>query len=336
MYDPSMRVLTVLEVLQSRERVTGAELARVLEVSARTVQRYVARLQDLGVPVTSTRGPGGAYHLRPGFRLPPLMLTNDEALAVILGLQALAHLGLAEFTPAASGAHAKLRRVLPEALRERARDVEAAVDLAAPPWTVPTNAALLADVAHAIRRRHVVTFTYRAHDGATSRRSVEPYGAVHLDGRWYLVGHCRARAALRSFRLDRAADLTIDGERFDRPDAFDAATYLHATLPFAHAPHAVHVWLDLPLAEAEAKLVPWRVTLAADGPGTALRCTREHLEPFAAMLLGLGCAVNVREPPALRATFARLAERAQRAARSEHAPSRDDSASREEKETAAG
>ncbi|PYE53632.1 putative DNA-binding transcriptional regulator YafY [Deinococcus yavapaiensis KR-236] len=309
-----MRVLTVLELLQARERVTGPELARVLEVSPRTVQRYVTRLQDLGIPVTSTRGPGGAYHLRPGFRLPPLMLTNDEALAVTLGLHALAHLGLAEFTPAASGAQAKLRRVLPRDLQERVEDVEGAVDLSAPPWTVPTPAALLADVAHAIRQRRVVSFTYRKHDGATSRRRVEPYGTVHLDGRWYLVGRCQARAALRSFRLDRAADLTVELQAFDRPGTFDAKAYLHDTLPFAHAPHHVDVWLDLPLSDAEAKLVPWRVTLTADGPGTVLRCTREHLGPFAAMLLGLNCDFVVRAPEALRGALRTLAERAARAA----------------------
>ena len=103
MYDPSMRVLTVLELLQSREEVTGAELARRLEVSPRTVQRYVARLQDLGIPVEGRRGVGGAYRLKPGFQLPPLMFTGEEALALALGLRALTHLGLHALAPAAQG-----------------------------------------------------------------------------------------------------------------------------------------------------------------------------------------------------------------------------------------
>ena len=104
MYDPSMRVLTVLELLQAKEEVSGAELARRLEVSPRTVQRYVARLQDLGIPVEGRRGVGGAYRLRPGFRLPPLMFTGEEALSLSLGLLALHHLGLRELLPAAGRA----------------------------------------------------------------------------------------------------------------------------------------------------------------------------------------------------------------------------------------
>ncbi len=113
MYDPSMRVLTVLELLQARERVTGKQLADHLEVSDRTVQRYIMRLQDLGVPVESTRGPGGYYRLKPGFRIPPLMFDADEALAISIGLDALASIGLSTIAPAAEGAKSKLERVLP-------------------------------------------------------------------------------------------------------------------------------------------------------------------------------------------------------------------------------
>jgi len=127
MYDPIMRVLTVLEILQAREHVSGAELAQRLEVNLRTVQRYIARLQDLCIPVESTRGVGGAYRLKPGFRLPPMMFTDEEAFALTLGLRALRYLGLAAFAPAAEGAAAKLGRVLPDALRDSANAVEEVV-----------------------------------------------------------------------------------------------------------------------------------------------------------------------------------------------------------------
>lgn len=113
MYDPIMRVLTVLEILQARDHVSGGELAARLEVNLRTVQRYIARLQDLSVPVESVRGVGGYYRLKPGFRLPPLMFTDEEAFAVMLGLRSLRHLGLSAFAPATEGAAAKLARVLP-------------------------------------------------------------------------------------------------------------------------------------------------------------------------------------------------------------------------------
>ncbi|WP_433982949.1 HTH domain-containing protein [Tunturiibacter empetritectus] len=124
MYDPIMRVLTVLEILQARDHVTGTELAERLEVDLRTIQRYVVRLRDLSIPIESSRGVGGSYRLRPGFRLPPLLFTNEEAFALSLGLRALRQLGLSAFAPATEGALAKLGRVLPDALRESILTVE--------------------------------------------------------------------------------------------------------------------------------------------------------------------------------------------------------------------
>lgn len=309
-----MRVLTVLEILQARERVTGPELARRLGVSRRTVQRYVARLQDLGIPVESSPGVGGAYRLRPGFRLPPLMFTDEEAFALALGLRALRHLGLEAFAPAAESASTKLSRVLPQAVRERIGDVGESVTLEAGRWTVATDPATVLAVAACVRARRTVGFRYRAHDGTLSDRSVEPYGLVHLDGRWYLVGHCQQRRALRTFRLDRVTDVVEGDATFLRPADFDARRFLVATLPFVMEPHTVEVWLALPVESVARRLEPWRVSLEPADGGTLLRCTREEPGPFAAMLLGLGCAVRVRRPEALRDAFAELARRATAAA----------------------
>jgi len=315
MYDPVMRVLTVLEILQTRERVTGAELARRMEVSRRTVQRYVARLQDLGIPVESRPGVGGAYRLRPGFRLPPLMFTDDEAFAVALGLRALSHLGLDALAPATEAVAAKLERVVPHEVRDRVVDVGASVVLEPGRWTVATDPTTLVPLAGAVRARRRVAFRYVSHQGSTTERQVEPYGLVHLDGRWYLVGRCLLRQALRTFRLDRVRDVEQLGARFERPASFDASGYLMTSLPFVMERYAIEVRLELPLETARRRLEPWRVALEADGDGTMLRCTREELEPFAAMLLGLGCALSVQRPEALRASFARLAERAVAASR---------------------
>src|SRR5215831_2888488 len=189
MYDPIMRVLTVLEILQAREHVSGAELANRLEVNPRTVQRYVARLQDLCIPVESTRGVGGAYRLKAGFRLPPMMFTDEEAFALTLGLRALRHLGLAAFAPATEGAAAKLGRVLPDPVRDSAHTVEEVVALEPGPWVISASAESLIRVCTAVRTRCRVTFHYESHDRKLSRREVDPYGIVHMDGRWYLVGH---------------------------------------------------------------------------------------------------------------------------------------------------
>ncbi len=314
MYDPSMRVLTVLELLQARERVTGPELSRWLEVSPRTVQRYVARLQDLGIPVESTRGVGGAYRLRPGFRLPPLMLTDDEAMAISLGLRALRHVGLGQGMPAAALAEAKLKRVLPKVLAARLHGIEEAVQMVPMPWTVPTDPGPLVVFASAVASGQVVGFSYRSRAGEETRRAVEPYGLVHLDGRWYVVGHCLTRQALRSFRLDRIHDAGPQPGHFERPADFDAHAYLRQTLPFVPLPYRIEVWLDLPLAVARHATPPWRTELCEHEGGTLLRGTREHLGEIAAMLLGLNCELRIISPPELRDTMRSLAERALRAA----------------------
>jgi predicted DNA-binding transcriptional regulator YafY len=314
MYDPIMRVLTVLEILQAREQVSGGELARRLEVNPRTVQRYIARLQDLCIPVESTRGVGGAYRLKPGFRLPPMMFTDEEAFALTLGLRALRHLGLAAFAPAAEGAAAKLGRVLPEALRDSAAAVEEVVAVEPGPWVISTSAESLIRLCTAVRMRRRVVFSYQSHDRSLSRREVEPYGVVHMDGRWYMVGRCRMREALRTFRLDRVSEFEVSDQSFDRPSGFDAKAYLHRSMPFVQAGYFIEVWLDLPIEAARSHFALHRVMMEAENGGSALRCARENLEPFAAMLLTLGCSIVVRQPRELHEAFDRLASRAARAA----------------------
>jgi predicted DNA-binding transcriptional regulator YafY len=174
MYDPIMRVLTVLEILQARERVSGAELAERLEVNTRTVQRYIARLQDLCIPVESVRGVGGYYRLKPGFRLPPLMFTDEEAVALTLGLRALRHLGLSAFAPATEGAAAKIRRVLPDGVQENVQTIEEVIALEPGPSVISTSAELLMRIAGAIRLKRRGAFEYRAHNESVSRREVDP------------------------------------------------------------------------------------------------------------------------------------------------------------------
>ena len=310
MYDPIMRVLTVLEILQARDCVSGGELAARLEVSLRTVQRYIARLQDLCVPVESVRGVGGFYRLKPGFRLPPLMFTDEEAFAVALGLRGLRHFGLSAFAPATEGASAKLTRVLPEALRNSIRMVDEVVALEPGPWVVSTSAESLIRVSTAIRGRRRLAFGYQSHAGASSQREIEPYGVIHTDGRWYVVGRCLLRQDLRTFRLDRISQPEVGEEPFEPTAGFDIKAYLNKGLPFVQSTFAIEVWVDLSAAEARSHFVLHRVSMCEENGGTTLRCGRDKLEVFAAMLLSLGCRIIVRAPPELRKTFAALAERA--------------------------
>ena len=230
MYDPIMRVLTVLELLQARDHVTGAELAERLEVDLRTVQRYIVRLKDLSIPVESSRGVGGAYRLRPGYRLPPLLLTNEEAFALSLGLHSLRQVGLSAFAPATEGALKKLERVLPEALRESIRTVEDVIAIEPGPWVVTTSVEHLIRAASAIRAGRRIRFDYRSHDGADTRRHIEPYAVMHTDGRWYLIGYCLTRKAMRTFRLDRVSNLarSAPGAFAGRPNSMRGGTCMRA------------------------------------------------------------------------------------------------------------
>lgn len=182
MYHPTTRVLTVLELLQSRGRMGGAELAARLEVDLRTVRRYLAMLQDMGIPVETTRGPGGGYRLRPGFKVPPLMFTDDEAVAITFSLMRARRQGGLADAPALEGALAKIERVLPEGLRARIQAVQPSVTFVSqrPAGPIPNEQVLLFSTAVQQQRR--VNMRYRSrHQDANhedTERSLDPYGVV--------------------------------------------------------------------------------------------------------------------------------------------------------------
>jgi predicted DNA-binding transcriptional regulator YafY len=172
----------------------------------------------------------------------------------------------------------------------------------------------------AIRGARRVRFGYRSHSAADTQREMEPYAVVHTDGRWYLIGFCLARQALRTFRLDRISDLEICTEAFEHPAKFDAKEYLEAHMPFVQSDYQIDVWIDMPIEEADRTFAPWRVVAEKDGDGTRLRCGRDQLDMFAAMLLSMGRSIVVHNPPELRQVFRDLAQRATRAAELEEIP----------------
>ena len=194
--DPTTRILTLLELLQAHHRMSGAELAERLGIDPRTVRRYATRLGELGIPVEAERGRYGGYRLRPGYKLPPLMFTDDEATAVMLGLLAAPAAGVATTTSAAAtqSALAKLTRVLPAALRDRIAAVPDALGLTLPPRAGAT--ALTGTVLHlaeATQRRRRVRLEYDSWQGERTVRDVDPYGLVVHGGRWYVTGHDHLR-----------------------------------------------------------------------------------------------------------------------------------------------
>jgi predicted DNA-binding transcriptional regulator YafY len=312
MYHPTTRVLTVLELLQSHAEMTGGEIARRLEVDPRTVRRYITMLQDLGIPVEAERGRHGAYRLRPGFKLPPLMFTEDEALAVTLGLRIAQRAGLSASTASVEGALAKLERVMPETLREQLQDVDASLIIElAQPAGIAAPEGVIAALSNAIRATYQVKLNYQAYEGETSTRIFDPYGLVYRVGRWYVVGYCHLRAETRTFRLDRVQRVERLNTRFTRPVAFDALLHVEQSLANTPGQYRVEVLFDAPL-EAVQQQVPVALgTLTEQPNGIRLVCEVQRLSWIAGYLAGLTLPITILHPDDLKIEMRRLVERVQ-------------------------
>jgi predicted DNA-binding transcriptional regulator YafY len=301
-YHPTTRVLATLELLQSHARLTGAELARRLEVDPRTARRYIEMLQDLGIPVEAERGRYGAYSLRPGYKLPPLMFSEDEALALTLGLLAARGLGLAAAAPAVEGALAKVERVMPASLRERVRAVEETLVLDVGRSGTAPAGAVVVTLSAAARERRRVWMRYRSARSEETQRGFDPYGLVYREGYWYATGYCHLRRGLRLFRLDRILDVEPREETFTRPENFDVLGDVLHTIATAPGAWEVEVLLKMSLAEARREVPPTMAILeeAPDEGGVLLRCYTQGLRWMARFLAGLGYPFEVRRPPELR------------------------------------
>jgi predicted DNA-binding transcriptional regulator YafY len=306
---PTARLLELLELLQGRPRVSGEEIARRLGTDPRTVRRDIAALQSIGIPVEGVRGVGGGYALRPGYRMPPLMLTADEAVAVVLGLSAVRRSGLGDLA-AAERADRKLRRVLPERLADQVRALQTVTSFTgrAAEAAAPHSGTALA-LAEAIDRAVRVRIRYA--DGP-DERELSPHGLVVHSGRWYLAAYDHGREDERTFRVDRVRSvtpLTGGAQPPAEPDTLARVSRALARVPWGRRIEAV---LDLPLAAAQARLPPTLAELTPDGDRTVLVLQAESLEWAVTVLAGLGCGVKVTSPPecreALRRHAARLAD----------------------------
>ncbi len=304
------RVLVLLEALQDRPFASGPELADRLAVDVRTLRRDVASLRALGIPVEAERGPGGGYRLRPGYRMPPLMLTTAEATTVALGLIAARHDGLD-----ADGALAKIRRVLPGDVRPRVEALEQTLAFTRPGQaaTPPPGESLLA-LADAARRGRAVVARYTASDGEASDRELSPYGLVAHAGRWYVPAYDHGREAERALRADRFGRVRLGGPGRPPPPGFDPVAFVSRTLARVPWTHAVEVVLHQPLERARERFPPTLAELEPAGEHTRLRMRAESLDWVAGLLAGAGSGFEVRAPDALRKSVRALAGRLQAAA----------------------
>jgi predicted DNA-binding transcriptional regulator YafY len=309
MYRPATRALAVLELLQTHRRISGAEIAQRLGVDGRTVRRYIAALEELGIPIIAERGRYGAYLLVAGYKLPPMMFTDDEALALSLGLLAARNMGLTDATVAVASAQAKLERVMPERLQLRSRAVAETVMLEHAQVAAANVADTLFALSSAAQQGRRVRMRYRAARGDCSERTFDAYGLARSDGYWYVAGFCHLRGGLRSFRLDRILSVETLEEPFVRPAGFDAVAYLTqgiATLPRAFA---AEVLLHTDLPEALQRLGGSMGLFEPAPGGVLLRAQLDDLDWFARQLARQPFDFTVIRPQVLRDAVCALARR---------------------------
>ena len=312
---PTTRVLAVLELLQSHGRVSGPELALRVGVDGRTLRRYIAMLEELGIPIVAERGRFGGYALVAGFKLPPMIFTDDEALALSVGLLAARGLGLADAAPAVAGAQAKLQRVMPPALKRRLRAIDetVALDLSRGNASPEDNAALVT-LSAAAQARQRVHLDYRSGEQQTTARDFDPYGLVWRGGRWYAVGHCHLRRDVRSFRLDRVIAVRALPASFGRPDDFNALAHLARSVATMPRAHAIEVLLHTDLDRARRETFDAIGIFAPEGDGVRLSAQADSLDWFARELGRLSFDFTVLSPATLRDSVRRQGMRLRRLA----------------------
>lgn len=301
MNETSSRLLELLALLQARRDWSGAELADRLGVSPRTIRRDVERLRDLGYPVESVRGPAGRYTLRAGTAMPPLLLDEDEAIAIAVGLGTAARASVTGIEETAVRALVKLEQVLPAHLRRRVGALgEATI---APPAEGPlVDPGHLTVIAAACRDRECLRFAYTSRDGSETRREVEPHSLVNRGRRWYLVAYDRRREDWRSFRVDRLAGPAATGVRFAARElpAADASAFVERGIRERPSRYQARVTVHASAAAMRRRFPPyWGPFEPLDEGRCEYRPGDDDLGWLATRIAMLGVDFEVHEPPEL-------------------------------------
>lgn len=254
MANPTARTLKLLTLLQSHRTWSAEELSERLAVSERTVRRDIDRLRELGYPVLANTGPAGGYQLAPGKTMPPLVLDEEEAMAIALSLTTAAGGTVSGIAEAAVRALAKMAQTLPPRVRDRINQVQATVTPVLHSW-VTVDAMTIAQVAQSCRDHERIRFSYNDRLGAATERNVEPHQLVLIDSRWYLVGYDRDRQDWRTFRIDRMSDLFATKRQFEprKIPGGDASEFVVKSRASMPSRHRVKVALDAPLEEVQAR-----------------------------------------------------------------------------------
>lgn len=293
-------MLRLLSLLQTHRYWTGPELAERLDVSERTLRRDVERLRTLGYPVDATRGAAGGYQLQAGASLPPLLVSDDEAVAIAVGLQASAGTGASAFDDAAVRALSKIVQVMPPRLRRRVKALQDYTDRG-PLHGPAIDAELLSVLAQTCRDDERLEVVYHRADGERSRRTVEPHRLVSLGRRWYLVAYDLGRGDWRTFRVDRMTEPRGTGVRFRQRElpADDAATYVSekiaALRPTADVSFVVHA----PVEQVAAVVRWWGTVEPLGAESSRVAMTVDTLDWVVFVLASVGAPYEQAQPPEL-------------------------------------
>lgn len=308
MYNPTTRLLAILELLQSHGEMSGLELAQKLEVEERSIRRYIMMLRDMGIPIEGERGRHGGYSLRPGFRLPPLMFNADEITAVVLGLMLSRELGVTAL-PAIESASAKIERVLPEELRQSTDALRSSLVMDAVQFgtrTVPNQWITL--ITLAIHEQNCLQITYASGDGELTERHIAPYGLLLHARTWYLPAYCYLRQDERLFRLDRVRSISRITQTFTPPLGFDSRQFVLQSLARMPNTQTFEIRVHAPLTTVEAVIPTGIMVLEAQGSDTLLRCYTDDPHWLARYLARLEMPFTVLQNDTLRAALQTLAD----------------------------
>jgi predicted DNA-binding transcriptional regulator YafY len=313
MLETSARLLRMLALLQTPRNWTGSELADRLGVSARTVRHDIDRLRSLGYPVNAARGSAGGYRLGAGAELPPLLLDDDEAVAVAVGLRSAAGGSIAGIGESALLALSKLENVLPSRLRRRVNTLHTYTVTVPPDRAGPSvDPGVLTLIAGLCRDHERLRFDYESHSGSATRRDVEPYTLVNWGRRWYLVAYDVDRGDWRTFRVDRMEPKIPTGPRFAPRDLpfEDVASYVSRNVSATAWRHRARVTVHAPAAVVAERINPAVGTVQPlDEARCVLNTGADTVETLAIYLSLLGVDFTVSEPPELVAYLGQLADR---------------------------
>lgn len=310
---PASRVLALLELLQDRPGISGPRLAEELGVTTRTIRRYVITLQEMGIPVEPVAGRTGGYWLRPGFRMPPLMFSAEEAIGLAVTLLGTRTTATADLPPPVRQALTKIERVLPAELSDRIETIRTSMLLPeqsySPASSFP-NPNVLATLAQATIMNRRCWMRYGRPDGDESAREVDCYGIVVHYGRWYLHGWCHLRQGTRTFRIDRIRRVDLLETTFEPPENIDVRAAVMASLAMVRSDYQVEIEIQAPVdAVREYISADLAILEEIDAETTRFRSSTESLDWFVWRMGYMPFPMRVISPSEMIGAFRRHAER---------------------------